>query len=269
MTYPRPSGVIRLVLGVFILIGMTACATSPTGQPQLKFFPEDQMAEMGQAAYQEIKQKTPVSQDAGLNQYVRCVAQAITRIVAPDTNWEVTVFQDKSANAFALPGGKIGVNSGLLEVATNQHQLATVIGHEIAHVQAHHGNARMSASSLTQAGLTLAQVFVGASSPEKQQLLGLLGAGAQVGVLLPYGRSQESEADRLGLEYMAQAGFDPQESVNLWRNMSAASGSQPPEFLSTHPAHGTRIEQLEAQMPTALNLYQQAQAQGKTPNCRS
>jgi predicted Zn-dependent protease len=268
MTYPRPSGVIRLVLGVLILIEITACATSPTGQPQLKFFPEDQMAEMGQAAYQEIKQKTPVSQDTGLNQYVQCVAQAITRIVAPDTSWEVTVFQDKSANAFALPGGKIGVNTGLLEVATNQHQLATVIGHEIAHVQANHGNARMSASSLTQAGLTLAQVFAGATSPEKQQLIGLLGAGAQIGILLPYGRSQESEADHLGLEYMARAGFDPRESVNLWRNMSAASGSQPPEFLSTHPSHGTRIEQLEAQMPTALNLYQQAQSQGSTPNCK-
>jgi predicted Zn-dependent protease len=181
----------------------------------------------------------------------------------------VTVFQDKAANAFALPGGKIGVNTGLLEVATNPHQLATVIGHEIAHVQAHHGNARMSASYATQAGLTLAQVLAGASSPEKQQLIGLLGAGAQVGVLLPYGRSQESEADRLGLEYMARAGFDPQESVNLWRNMSETSGSQPPEFLSTHPAHGTRIQQLEAQMPTALNLYRQAQAQGKTPNCKS
>ena len=121
----------------------------------------------------------------------------------------------------------------------------------------------MSASSLTQAGLTLAQVFVGASSPQKQQLIGLLGAGAQVGILLPYGRSQESEADHLGLEYMARAGFDPRESVNLWRNMAAASGSQPPEFLSTHPSHGTRNEQLEEQMPTALNLYQQAASQAQ------
>ena len=268
MTYPRPSSVIRLVLGVFILIGITACATSPTGQPQLHLFPEDQVAEMGKAAYQEIKQKTPISQDAGLNQYVQCVAQAITRVVAPDTSWEVTVFQDKAANAFALPGGKIGVNTGLLEVATNQHQLATVIGHEIAHVQADHGNARMSASSATQTGLALVQIIAGAASPQKQQLIGLLGAGAQVGILLPYGRSQESEADHLGLEYMARAGFNPQESVNLWRNMAEGSGSQPPEFLSTHPSHGTRIEQLEAQMPTALNLYRQAQSQGRTPNCK-
>jgi predicted Zn-dependent protease len=269
MTDPRPSDVMRIVLGVFILIGIAACATSPTGQPQLQLFPENQMAEMGQAAYQEIKQKTPVSQDASINQYVQCVSQAITRVVAPDANWEVTVFQDKSANAFALPGGKIGVHAGLLDVATNQHQLAAVIGHEIAHVQANHGNARMSASQVTQTGLALAQVFAGAATPEKQMLIGLLGAGAQVGVLMPYGRSQESEADELGLDYMARAGFDPQESVTLWRNMSEKSGSQPPEFLSTHPAHGTRIKKLEAQMPTALNLYRQAQAQGKTPNCKS
>jgi predicted Zn-dependent protease len=179
----------------------------------------------------------------------------------------VTVFQDKSANAFALPGGKIGVYTGLLDVAKNQHQLAAVIGHEIAHVQANHSNARLSTSYATQAGLSLVQVLAGAAGPEKQQLMGLLGVGAQVGVLLPYGRSQESEADVLGIEYMARAGFDPRESVALWQNMSRAGGQQPPEFLSTHPAHGTRIEQLNAHMSKALALYKQAQARGRTPDC--
>lgn len=267
MPNPKLCHIVRFVCSVITVIGVTACASSPTGRPQLQFFPEDQMAEMGEAAYQELKQKTPVSQDARVHQYVQCVAHAMTQVVAPDTNWEVTVFQDKTANAFALPGGKIGVHTGLLDVASNQDQLAAVIGHEIAHVQAHHSNARISASYATQTGLALAQVIAGVASPEKQQLMGLLGLGAQVGVLLPYGRSQESEADLLGLDYMARAGFDPRASVSLWQNMSKAGGPQPPEFLSTHPAHDTRMTQLKEHMPTALNLYQQAHAQGKAPNC--
>ena len=269
MRYLRRFGVKRMIVGLLLAVAMAACATSPTGRPQLHLFPEDQMAEMGKVAYQEIKQQTPVSRDSSVNRYVQCVAQAITRLVAPDVNWEVTVFQDKSANAFALPGGKIGVHTGLLEVAVNQHQLATVIGHEIAHVEAQHSNARMSASQLSQTGLALAQVLAGTPSPAKSQLMGLLGVGVQVGVLLPYGRSQESEADVLGLNYMSRAGFDPRESVALWQNMAKGGGQQQPEFLSTHPSHGTRIDQLQANMPQALELYQQAQAQGNTPKCQS
>jgi predicted Zn-dependent protease len=269
MGYLRRFGIIRSILAVFTVVVVTSCASSPTGRPQLQLFPEDQMAEMGVAAYQEIKQKTPSSQDRSVNQYVRCVADAITHVVAPETNWEVTVFEDKSANAFALPGGKIGVNTGLLDVAVNQDQLATVIGHEVAHVEAHHGNARMSAAQVSQTGLALAQVLAGAASPGQAQLMGLLGLGVQYGVLMPYGRSQESEADILGLNYMARAGFDPRESVKLWQNMAEQSSQQPPEFLSTHPSHGTRIEELEAKLPEAEELYQQAKSQGTRPDCGS
>jgi predicted Zn-dependent protease len=260
---------IRFVIVAVVSAAITACATSPTGQPQLQLFPEEQMAQMGRTAYQEIKEQTPVSDDPGVKRYVQCVAEAITDRVAPDTNWEVTVFQDKAANAFALPGGKIGVYTGLLDVAKNQHQLAAVIGHEIAHVQANHSNARVSTTYATQAGLSLVQVLAGGGGQEQQQLMGLLGLGAQVGVLLPYGRSQESEADVLGLEYMARAGFDPRESVTLWQNMEQAGGQQPPEFLSTHPAHGTRIEQLEDHMRQARALYKRARNRGRTPNCDS
>jgi predicted Zn-dependent protease len=144
-----------------------------------------------------------------------------------------------------------------------------VIGHEVAHVQANHANARISTAYATQAGLALAQVLAGTGSTEKQQLMGLLGVGAQVGVLLPYGRSQESEADILGLEYMARAGFDPRQSIDLWQNMARASRGQPPEFLSTHPSHNTRIEQLNAQMSKALALYEQARARGQGARCES
>lgn len=267
MGYLRRFGMTRSILTVFIVFVVAACTSSPTGRPQLQLFPDDQMAEMGVAAFQEIKQKTPSSRDRSVNQYVECVADAITRVVAPDTDWEVTVFQDDSANAFALPGGKIGVHTGLLKVAVNQHQLAAVIGHEIAHVKAEHSNARLSAAQVSQTGLVLVQVLTGTTTPAKSQLMGLLGLGVQYGVLMPYGRSQESEADILGLEYMARAGFDPRESVELWQNMAKQSGQQPPEFLSTHPSHGTRIDELQVNMPQALDLYQQARARGRTPNC--
>src|SRR5690606_10246455 len=123
------------------LAGLLAhCATSPTGQPQLKLFPDSELARMGAPAYQEMKKETPASDDARATAYVKCVAGAITDVVAPETRWEVTLFEDKAVNAFALPGGKIGVYTGLLKVAENQHQLATVIGHEVAHVIADHGN---------------------------------------------------------------------------------------------------------------------------------
>lgn len=224
---------------------------------------------MGVNAYQEMKKKTPTSKDPGVNRYARCVADAITREVDAKKQWEVTVFKDdKTVNAFALPGGKIGVYTGLLKVAKTPDQLAAVLGHEVGHVIANHSNARVSAAYATQAGLQLAQVLAGAASPQKQQLLGLLGVGAQVGILLPYGRAQESEADILGLDYMAKAGFDPRQSVTLWRNMSKAGGKQPPAFLSTHPSHKTRIRDLQARMPQALELYERARELGKRPKCK-
>lgn len=255
--------------GLWLLLSMAvaACSTSPTGQTQLKLFPESQIASMGVAAYQEMKQQTPISGDNQVNRYVNCVADAVLSVVPSNTDWEVTVFEDESVNAFALPGGKIGVHTGLLKVADGQDQLAAVIGHEIAHVIADHGNARISAQYATQTGLQLAQVLASGASQEKSQLWGLLGLGAQVGVLLPYGRGQESEADVLGLEYMARAGFDPRASIQLWQNMSKAGGGQPPEFLSTHPSHQSRINELQSMMPKAVNLYQQAIASGREPRC--
>ncbi|MBA2492064.1 MAG: M48 family metallopeptidase [Gammaproteobacteria bacterium] len=259
---------IRGCLITFITAWLTACATSPLGHKQLQLFPDDQMSEMGASAFQQMKQETPSESDPQVNQYVECVADAITGALDSDQVWEVQVFEDKAVNAFALPGGKIGVYTGLLEVAESQDQLATVIGHEVAHVLAEHGNARMSAAVVTQAGLTAAQIYAASSGGEPAQLLGLLGLGAQVGILLPYGRSQESEADLLGLDLMASAGFDPRQSVPLWQNMAkAGGGEQPPEFMSTHPSHETRIENLTERMPDALKLYSQAQARGETPAC--
>ncbi|MFA7388686.1 MAG: M48 family metallopeptidase [Thiohalobacteraceae bacterium] len=247
-----------------VSVALLACATSPTGQRQLQLVPEQQLAEMGATAYQQMKQETPVSQQANLRNYVLCVANAITREVPGGTQWEVTLFEDKAVNAFALPGGKIGVYTGLLNVAVNQHQLAAVLAHEVAHVLAEHPNARVSAAYATQAGLDIVQTLAGASSPGKQSLLGLLGVGAQYGILMPYGRAQETEADVLGINLMARAGFDPRESIALWRNMSKAGGAQPPELLSTHPSNETRIQRLQEELPVAMPVYERA---ANKPNC--
>ncbi|WP_372694388.1 M48 family metallopeptidase [Immundisolibacter sp.] len=255
-----------LLLSVMIV---AACATSPLGRSQLQLFSDTEVAQMGLAAYDEIRKKEPVESDPRVNAYVRCVARAITAVV-PSTGqaWEVTVFRDESANAFALPGGKIGVNTGLLKVATNQHQLATVVGHEVAHVLARHSGERLSNQTLVGTGLQAVQAIGGSMTPAKQQLMGLLGVGAQVGVLLPFSRTQESEADLLGLDLMARAGFDPRQSVALWQNMARTNGGGPPEFLSTHPSPGGRIEALQGRLPQAVSLYEQARAQGRQPACR-
>lgn len=265
-----------LIPSLILLVIFLACATSPTGRTQLLINSEAQMAEMGRAAFSDMQSRTPRSVDTQETAYVRCVASAITAILSPQElrpiavdRWEVELFEDPTANAFALPGGKIGVHTGLLDVAVTQGQLATVLGHEVSHVLARHGNERVSQSTLVQSGMVAAQILVGADTPEKQQLFGLLGLGMQYGVLMPFSRAQESEADEIGILLMARAGFDPRESVALWQNMDRASGGQsPPEFMSTHPSHSTRIGRLQAAMPVALRFYDQAVAAGRRPNCR-
>jgi predicted Zn-dependent protease len=195
------------------------------------------------------------------------VASAITRELPGNQSWEVTVFEDQAVNAFALPGGKIGVYTGLLRVADGQDQLAAVIGHEVAHVIADHANARISVAYASQSGFQLIQAMAGAATPQKSQLLGLLGLGIQTGVLLPYGRGQESESDILGLQYMARAGFVPGASILLWQNMAREGGGRPPEFMSTHPSHQTRINDLNRAMPEAQRLFNQAVSMGKRSQC--
>ena len=251
------------------------CATSMTGRQQLILFPESEMANMGRAAFTDLQGKTPRSSNSSKVTYVRCVANAVTQAVTPEqlrsvavTSWEVELFEDKTANAFALPGGKIGVHTGLLEVATTPGQLAAVLGHEIGHVLDRHGNARMSQQTIAETGMQIGSVLLGANTPEKAGLMGVLGLGLQYGVLMPYGRNQESDADSIGVELMARAGFDPRESVTLWENMARAGGAAPPEFMSTHPSDATRISQLQAKIPLVLPLYEQAKAAGRRPNCK-
>lgn len=264
----------RSLLSASLTLLLMACATSPTGQSQFTLFSESQMAEMGSSTFASMQQSQKLDTSARNASYVNCVVNALIpelNAIAPamrSTQWEVKVFANDSPNAFALPGGKIGVHTGMLTVAQNQHQLASVIGHEMGHVWGRHGNQRVSQTFVTQTGMQLATVAAGEMTSEKQQLLGLLGVGAQVGVLLPFNRKHESEADELGLELMARAGFDPRQSVELWKNMQKAAGNSMPEFLSTHPGTDSRIRDLNAKMDRAMKIYQQAQSSGKRPNCR-
>ena len=238
---------------------IVACATSPTGRRQLHLVSDSEMSKMGATAFQQLKTKTPVTQNAKESAYVQCVAKAITAEVGGA--WEIQTFESKDVNAFALPGGKIGVYTGLLKVATNQDQLAAVIGHEVNHVLAGHSAWRVSNQMAAQLGVAVLSAGTGMSPA-------VIGTGAQYLLLLPFGRGDETEADVLGMNLMARAGFDPAQAIALWQNMAKASGGNaPPEFASTHPSNETRIADLQKNLPKNQPIYQQARAAGKKPNC--
>lgn len=246
---------------------LSACATSPTGRSQLIFMSDAQINQMGLQAFDTIKKEKPVSHNNQYNQTANCISQAIIKELGG--NWEVVVFKDKSPNAFALPGNKIGIHTGMIKLVDNQDQLAAVIGHEVGHVLAKHSNERASQEMAVNSGMALIQAVAAPQSALGQTAFGLLGVGAEYGILMPYSREQETEADMIGVDLMAKAGFDPRQSVTLWQKMEQASqGQQPIEFMSTHPAHATRIQGLEQHMPQAMGLYQQAQAMGKQPSCK-
>ncbi|GHC14321.1 Zn-dependent protease [Kushneria pakistanensis] len=255
----------KTMLGALALsLGLSACTTSPLGRSQLSLFDSSEIDQQGQKAFDEYRKshKQATGRDG---QYVTCIADAIIKTLPEGqgpSKWTVGVYQDEEPNAFALPGGYVVINTGLMKVAKNQDQIATVVGHEMAHVLANHANERTSTQSLTSTGLGVVQSVTGNNA-----LAQLLGAGAQYGVLLPYSRRQESEADLLGLDLMARAGFDPQASIALWQNMASAGGGQPPEWASTHPNSGERSEALKGRMQSALKLSEEARAAGHTPNC--
>ncbi len=257
--------VVRFLIAIGLLV-LAGCATSPTGRSQLMLMSDAEMEQMGVQAFSNLKQKTPVDYTPETNRFVKCVAQAITREVS--SGWEVVVFWDESANAFALPGKKIGVNSGLLDLTDNQDQLATVIGHEVAHVLSHHANERVSQELAVETSVNALNAVANPHSVAGGQMMGILGVGAKYGILMPYRRAHESEADILGLELMAKAGFNPLESIQLWKNMEAEGGNESPEFLSSHPSHRSRMDELIEHMSTALALSNQARKRGKRPACR-
>jgi predicted Zn-dependent protease len=246
--------VLWCVLGL-CTAGLVGCQTAPvTGRQQLILLSVGDENRMGITAYEEILKDEKLSQDPELNALVKRVGQRIAAVAErPEFAWEFRVIDKDVANAFALPGGKVAVYTGILKYTQTEAGLAVVMGHEVAHALARHGGERVSQSMIAQLGLAAVQAGLGASNPAIVQGIGV---AYGVGVALPFNRSQESEADRIGLILMAKAGYDPREAIPFWQRMDAGKkGQGPPEFLSTHPSGTTRIAQLKQWLPEALQHY--------------
>ncbi|ALA57592.1 M48 family metallopeptidase [Nitrospira moscoviensis] len=267
--------VFRRSIGLLLwILALTGCVTNPyTGRWQLLMVPQSYEAQLGAQAYRDVLRDPQIRLSHDRDE-VEPVKRAAARIIdaakrskyseaAKEFQWDVSVIKnDRTQNAFALPGGKIAVYTGIFPMAGNESGLAAIMGHEVVHALARHGAERMSQGVLAQAGLIGASVAMqtqGFSPLTSQAAMSALGLGTQVGILLPYSRAHESEADYIGLLLAAEAGYDPREAVRVWERMKAASGGrQPPEFLSTHPGHDTRIARLTEHLPEALALYEQA-----------
>ena len=257
------------------LVSLVGCETNPyTGRSQLLMTSVSQEMQMGAQAYDQVKRdpKMRPSQDPREIEPVKRVAARIVEAakrskyaeMANQFQWEVTVIKDdKTANAFALPGGKMAVYTGIFPMAKTEAGLAAVMGHEVVHALARHGAERMSQGQLTNAALQVVGAAAGASGGGGmlgQAAMAALGVGAEVGVLLPFSRKHESEADYVGILLVADAGYDPRESVALWERMGQMSGGgASSDFMSTHPSHETRITQLKTWMPEAMAIYQTKQ----------
>jgi predicted Zn-dependent protease len=214
---------------------------------------------LGFQSYQQVLAESE-SIDSGpeLEMVIRVASRlaSATGKAGADFDWQVSLIRSSQINAFCLPGGKVVVYTGILPITQNEPALATVLGHEMAHATSRHGSQRVLEQNLAQTALTGVAMSLSDMDYDKQRaVMGALGAGTQFGVLMPFSRKHESEADAIGLVYMARAGYDPRESILFWQRMENAGGAQPPEFLSSHPSHGTRIQQLEAEMPKALEEY--------------
>jgi len=261
-------------LAAALLLASCATTTSPTGRTQyVGAVSQAQLNQMGLEAFADTKTKMRASPDAKQQAYVRCIVTDIVRELPPNwqqLNWESVVFVDDNPNAFALPGGKVGVHTGILNVAKNQDQLAAVIAHEIGHVYANHHDERVTRQIGAQGALGVVGALAGSRYGEgaQQATTQLGGAAAQGLFLLPGTRVQETEADVVGQDLMAKAGFDPRAAVALWQNMIAASGgSRPPQWLSTHPDPQSRISELQTRAASLVPTYEQARAAGKRPRC--
>lgn len=266
----------RLLLTVFALVSLAACSTTETGRAQLTIKSEQQMEYEAKQAYEMMRANLPLVKDQATINYVACVANALIDVLEePEKSmyWELALFDQPVVNASVMAGGKISVYSGLLSQAQNQHQVASVMGHEMAHAISKHPNERASRAEVADVGIEIAALILGGPIYTQQDynktagIYDAMRSAQELGLNRPFSRKQESEADEIGLIYMARAGFDPRESVQLWQNMAAMEKTTPPEILSTHPSDATRLDAQVSQLPSALAIYNEARAAGREPNC--
>jgi predicted Zn-dependent protease len=266
--------IVQSIVVLGLLTAVSGCSSVPyTNRSRLMVVAESQDLEIGEAAYREILDRETISRDEEINRVVRRVGERIAAVAdKPGYKWEFVVIEaPEQVNAFALPGGKVAVYTGLLPVAVDEAGLATVMGHEVAHALARHGAKRMSqqqAMGLATVGVAIA--VSGAAPTTQRAIFEAYGLGMQLGVALPFSRQMESEADQIGLMLMAEAGYDPRAAIGLWQRMAIREQvGRPPEFLSTHPTSATRIRQLQEWMPGALERFGSAQRRsepiGKLP----
>jgi metalloendopeptidase OMA1, mitochondrial len=269
----RRTMVILPMLLALVVIGFQYCSaekvTNPiTGKTARVGLSSEQEETLGLQAYREVLSESDVVKSGPEYELVRGVANRLVQAsgtTEKEFQWQVSLVRSRQPNAFCLPGGKIVVYTGILPLTQNEEALAAVMGHEMAHAVARHGSQRLLRSSMAQTFLMGASLSMGDVSPEQRQvIMGALGAGAQYGVLLPFSRQHETEADEIGLIYMARAGYDPREAIPFWQRMSQHGDSQVPTYLSTHPSHERRIEDLQAFMPRALAEYEKAKAKAKS-----
>jgi predicted Zn-dependent protease len=249
-------GLLRLICAVGCAAGLSGCYTVPeTNRRSFNYMSADEEMKLGFTAFDQMKKEVPISKNAAAIALVEKVGKKIAAVAPlPNAQWEFVVFESQEANAFCLPGGKVGVYTGILPITKDESGLATVLGHEVAHAVARHGGERISVAKATE--LVGAAVSVGTSNSKYsgyyQQAYGLT---ANLGVALPHSRANESEADRIGLIYMARAGYDPEAAVAFWRRFAdynrQSGGSQTPWFLRTHPVDDDRIKQIQALIPEA------------------
>lgn len=249
----------KKTFAIALCLLLFGCATGPT------FFSESYLADMAAVEFSKLKEQKPISKDPEGTAMVNRVSSRIAAALGPEmpeAEWEYILFEDESANAFAMPGGKIAVFTGLLKLVESDDELAAVIGHEIAHVLLRHANQRMTAEVIRGLGAVAAVVATDdMDSGDRNMVLAAYGIGSQVGVILPYSRHHESQSDRMGLMIAARAGFDPRAAVTFWEKMGQANPARMPEFLSTHPSSETRISELKEAMPEALALYEAGRKQ--------
>ncbi len=250
------------VLVVAILLLVSACAVVPgTGRMQLNLVSPGEERRMGRQSFAEIKRRVPISKDVNATAMVQRVGSRVAGVAdLPNAQWEFVLFQSSEPNAFCLPGGKVGVYAGMLPIAKDEAGLATVVAHEVAHAVAHHGAERMSEQLLME-GIAVAVLSSLTEMDDKTRLMlfTAYGLGATFGRVLPHNRLQESEADNIGLIYMARAGYDPEQAIKFWERFSEykrkKGGARMPAFFSTHPVDEQRIENLKRLMPKAKLQY--------------